>query len=140
VPRWRLMAGRPVVELEFARRADGERVLRRMVADTGAGRTLSPFHLILKQSDVREFLLFNDRFSVRLGGALMGTHPCSWVVGGVRGLPLGPLVAVAVPDGDPAFRRIQKDGAEGIAGMRFLDGFSYGNFGFQGEFGIEPLS
>jgi hypothetical protein len=111
-----------------------------MVADTGAGRTLSPFDLILKQSDVREFLLFNHRFSVRLGGALMGTYPCAWVVGGVRGLPLSPLVAVAVPDGDPALRRIEKDSAEGILGMRFLDRFHYGNFGRQGEFGIEPLS
>ena len=139
MPRWKLENGRPVVELEFTRDIDGKAVKRGMLAATGGGATSSPFDVILARSDVREFLAGNATVTVSLGGALLGRYPCAWIAGGLPGLPARPLVAVSVPDDHPLFHRLAADGADGLAGLRFLDRYHYGNFGHPGEFGIEPL-
>src|SRR5205823_14717487 len=100
-----------------------------LLADTGAGSRTSRFELILDESDC---LLCGGKTSsmIGLGGAYAGQYPIYQLRVQVPELGFARAVRVV---GVPANPR----GFEGIAGFRFLNRFTYGNFGNPAEFGLE---
>lgn len=127
--QWSLTHNRPVIEITLSLALGGAKVSRTLLADTGAGNTLSSFELILDENDC---LLCAGKAShmIALGGAYAGLYPLYVVrveiplLGFTRNAS-----AVGVPN-PPA-------SLDGIACFRFLNRFSYGNFGNAGEFGLE---
>jgi hypothetical protein len=100
-----------------------------LLADTGAGNNRSRFELILEESDC---VLCGGTTSttVRLGGAYAGEFPLYRLRVRIPQLGFDASVrVVGVPSNPESF--------EGIAGFRFLNRFSYGNFGNRAEFGLE---
>ena len=100
-----------------------------MLADTGAGSLISPFELILDEDDC---LLCGGApdGSITLGGAYVGSFP-AYVIA-VRLPALGfreNLRVVGVPS--------ISAGLDGLACFRFLNRFTYGNFGDPDHFGLE---
>jgi hypothetical protein len=126
---WPLRQHRPSVQVALTRTATGQPFPRTLLADTGAGSGLDPFELILAEADC--LLCGGIRYpSVWLGGAYNGLFPVYDLI--VRLPALGfaqRLSAVGVPS-HPA-------GFDGIACFRFLNLFTYGNFGDPGQFGLE---
>jgi len=129
IAHWPLLQHRPVIQVVLTLAQGGQKVTRTLLADTGAGGGRDPFQLVLDEVDC---LLCGGKVSkmVSLGGSYSGIHP-------IYGLPIEipqlnfsrflPVVGVAtVPKG-----------FEGIAGFRFLNGFTYGNFGSAFAFGLE---
>jgi hypothetical protein len=110
----------------------GQDLVRRLVADTGAGTGQSVFQLILDGKDCRQCGGV-PMGHVRLGGAYSGSFPLYLV--GVRIPQLHfdepvPVVGVSkVPQG-----------FDGIAGFRFLDRFNYGNFGKTDSFALDLIT
>jgi hypothetical protein len=104
-------------------------LVRQLIADTGAGTGQAGFELLLQASDC---LLCGGipAHPVTLGGA----DPGSFLVYVVR-LQIPALSfdhhlrAVALPSCPAGF--------DGIAGFRFLNRFTYGNFGDPSRFGLE---
>ena len=100
-----------------------------MLADTGAGSEISPFDLILPETDC---LLCggNPLPPVTLGGAYVGSFPTYVLFVQIPSLGFAETLRVV---GVPAVR----SGLDGIACFRFLNRFHYGNFGDAGVFGLE---
>jgi len=48
MPTWRLVRGRPVVEIALSVPATGQQAVRTLLADTGAGSALMGMDLILR--------------------------------------------------------------------------------------------
>lgn len=125
---WPLLNGRPRIEVVLTLALDGKESPRNLLADTGAGSTSSAFDLVLDENDC--MMCGNYMGMTSLGGAFSGSFP----IYGVRvripllGLDLD-VRAVGVPT--------TPTGLDGIAGFRFLNRFTYGNFGDKGQFGIE---
>ena len=125
---WPLLQGRPTIEVVLSSNL-GAQTPRVLLADTGGGSVASPFELLL---DIRDCLAAGGamlRF-VRLHGAFPGSHS----VYGIRILlpQLGfdqVLRVVGIP--------IPPTGMRGTACFRFLNRFSYGNFGDPSLFGLE---
>jgi hypothetical protein len=89
----------------------------------------SPFDLILEESDC---LLCGGqpRAPILLGGAYTGSYPLYQLRVQIPQLGVNMRVqAVGVPSNPQGFK--------GIAGFRFLNRFTYGNFGNPAEFGLE---
>jgi hypothetical protein len=100
-----------------------------LLADTGAGSNTASFELLLEESDC---LLCGGRplSPVVLGGAYAGQYPLYQVRVQVPELGFDASVAVVgIPRATSGF--------EGIAGFRFVNRFTYGNFGNPAEFGLE---
>ena len=128
---WPLAHNHPVVQVHLWEPATGMRGMRTLVADTGAGPSNSPVELFLSQQDCQQFGLLASR-SVKLSGAISGqflTYEL-WVEipqllalrrAAVASIPISQLPA----------------GLDGIASFRFLNGFTYGNFGDANQFGLE---
>jgi hypothetical protein len=126
---WPLRHGRPVIEVELKLAQGGQMVTRVLLADSGAGALNVPFELILDEVDC---LLCGGKPSkmVQLGGAYSGNHPVYLIVAEIPQLGLvASLPTVGVPT-PPA-------GLDGIACFRFLNRFTYGNFGQRDQFGLE---
>ena len=128
---WPLHGGRPTVQITLTFAQSGEKVVRNLLADTGAGRRRSQFELLLDEDDC---LLCGGRpvRSVVLGGAYSGTFPVYAIR--IEVSPLGfrrRIYAVGLPTVPPDF--------DGIACFRFLNRFTYGNFGDPDQFGLETL-
>lgn len=128
---WRLVLGRPVIEVSIAAPGSTRGARRLLLADTGAGSAHSGMELILTETD-------RDRFSagiegrLRLGGAFTGSFQTFWLPVAIPRLGYSALcVAVAVPDAQMP-RHVR-----GIACFRFLNRFTYGNFGAVDRFGLE---
>lgn len=127
--QWPLWRNRPCVQIVLTLAATGQPLPRTLLADTGAGSRYGSFELILDESDCRRCggLPLGQR---ALGGAYRGLF---WVYEIAVQLPaLGfaqRLNAVGVPAVAARF--------DGIAGFRFLNRFTYGNFGDPGQFGLE---
>ena len=126
---WPLRNGRPRIEIVLTQVIGTVQTNRLLLADTGAGSDHSAFELVLDENDC---LLCggNPIAMVQLSGAISGTYPIYGVR--IRIPQLGfdtDVEVVGVPQA-PA-------GADGIAGFRFLNRFSYGNFGDRSQFGIE---
>jgi hypothetical protein len=100
-----------------------------LLADTGAGDSTSRFELILEESDC--LLCGGQPHSpVVLSGAYAGSFPRYQLRVQVPELGFDvPLHVVGVPS--------HPQGFEGIAAFRFLNRFTYGNFGNPAEFGLE---
>ncbi len=123
-----LQAGRPIVKLRLITAA-GDAQERRLLADTGAGTNESPFELILSESDCRS-CGGNPGQPVVLRGAYTGTYSVYVVRVRLEDLDFERYArAVAVPSLPP--------GLAGFACYRFLNRFTYGNFGDASVFGLE---
>jgi hypothetical protein len=105
-----------------------------LLADTGAGARRATFELVLDEADCL-VCGGNPLARVTLSGAYVG-----------RQLP-APFPTYAVPVLLPGLGFVQNlravgvpstpKGFEGIACFRFLNRFTYGNFGDVGQFGLE---
>jgi hypothetical protein len=108
--------------------ATGIKLSRRLLADTGAGTRKAPFELILSEADC---LLCggNPGQPVVLGGAYAGAFPVYVIRVQIVELSFDRYVrTVSVPSSPPNF--------DGLACFRFLNRFSYGNFGDADRFGL----
>ena len=126
---WALYADEPIVELELLSTAGGPRVTRRLLADTGAGNARSGFELLLADQDCQS-CGGNPTQPIVLGGAYSGSFPVYLVRVVIPILAFDQFVPVVGVTQVPA-------GLDGIAGFRFLNRFTYGNFGDPGRFGLE---
>jgi hypothetical protein len=128
---WRLVGGRPVIEITLTSAIDGTQATRMLLADTGAGAAPVGMELILSEADQRRFGVGNAG-TLRLGGAFAGDFPAFWVDAAVPVLGFSGLcLAVAVPSS------LLPRQLGGIACFRFLNRSSYGNFGRADHFGLE---
>jgi hypothetical protein len=126
---WPLLHGRPRIQIAMNQYPGGQRLVLDLLADSGAGSNHSGFDLILQEGDC---LLCGGRqtTTTQLGGAFSGPYALYLVrvqipqLGFTRYVP-----AVGIPRMSPGFR--------GIAGFRFLNRFTYGNFGDPDQFGLE---
>lgn len=126
---WSLWRNRPGVQVVLTQTATGQPLLRTLLADTGAGTRNAPFELILDEADCRRCGGL-PLFVRPLSGAYSGNY---WVYEIAVQLPaLGfaqRLPAVGIPS--------PLSGFDGIACFRFLNCFTYGNFGDPSQFGLE---
>jgi len=131
---WPLERNRPIVQVQLVDTASGHKVIRMLLADTGAGSLYAPFELILRASDCQRYMRLRSSDDVALGGAIVGTYPIYAVRVEIPELTVVRRVrVVAVPDtACPA-------GLDGIACFRFLTSFTYGNFGDRQRFGLEAV-
>jgi hypothetical protein len=127
--QWALRNDRPVIEIVLTRMPGGQEVTRTLLADTGAGNAQAPFEILLEESDCvlcRGSLLK----SAPLLGAFTGSHPIYLIPVKIPLLGVNQNVpAIGVPTLAATF--------DGIACFRFLNRFTYGNFGNRGEFALE---
>src|SRR5260370_30177632 len=127
--QWPLAVDRPIVEVVLALLPDAQTLLRRLLADTGAGTATSAFELILDEADC---LLCGgpSGAAVSLGGAYQGHFPLYDIPLRIPAIGFDQdVLAVGVPSVPP--------GSDGIACFRFLNRFTYGNFGDPSQFGLE---
>jgi hypothetical protein len=118
-----------VIQLLLTLAQSGQKVTRTLLADTAAGNSQGQFEIILLQGDC---LARGSRLAktVVLGGAYSGSHPLYLVHVEIPQLSFNGLItAVGV--------KIVSPGIDGIAGFRFLNRFSYGNFADPGQFALE---
>ena len=125
---WRLLQGEPVIEIVLTMTQGKKRITRTLLADTGAGNAYSTFELVLDEQDCLACGGKKAR-TANLGGAFSGTFNRFRLRVEIPQLQFNDRVfAVGIP-AMPAL--------DGIAGFRFLNRFSYGNFGNAGEFSLE---
>lgn len=126
---WPLQNGRPCLRLVLTLKGAGQPLERALLADTGAGFLRSRFELILSENDC---LLCGGTPAppVVLRGAYAGGFPSYHLSVHLPALGFHRnLRAVAVS--------LLPRGFDGIAGFRFLNRFTYGNFGDPNRFGLE---
>ena len=127
--RWPLRHGRPCVEVILTLATTGQPKVRSLLADTGAGSQKTRIELILEENDC---LLCGGvpLPSMRLGGAYVGWFPVYDLAVQLPVLGFTQFVrAVGVPSVPTGF--------DGLACFRFLNRFTFGNFGDPGQFGLE---
>lgn len=126
---WTLLHGRPRVDIVLTPAGGGPPVIRTLLADTGAGTANSRFELLLTQPDC---LAFGGKRLQRivLGRAYTGPHPAYLIRIRIPGLGFDQYLPAAGVASPPV-------GFDGIAGYRFLNRFTYGNFGDRTKFGLE---
>lgn len=126
---WPLRRGRPCVQVVLSLIASGQPHLRSLLADTGAGSRTAAFDLILDEDDCRLCGGFSF-LSVTLGGAYTGSFRLYDIPVRISALGFDQrLRAVGVPSVPAGF--------DGVACFRFLNRFTYGNFGDPSQFGLE---
>jgi hypothetical protein len=127
--QWPLRRGRPCVQVVLTRASDRQPLMRTLLADTGAGSHATGLEFILDEADCQLCGGIPLR-PVKLAGAYAGVFPVYALLVQLpaRGF-VQSLRAVGVPS-IPA-------GFDGIACFRFLNRFTYGNFGDPGQFGLE---
>lgn len=104
-------------------------MVRNLLADTGAGTRRARFELLLDEQDCLHCGGL-PAHPVVLGGAYSGSFPVYLIRVQVPALAFDRDVPVVGISQCPA-------GFDGIACFRFLNRFTYGNFGDAGEFGLE---
>jgi hypothetical protein len=104
-------------------------LVRQLIADTGAATAQAGFELVLQENDC---LVCGGIPShpVTLGGAYIGSFPVYVVRLQIPALSFDHHLRAAAVPACPA-------GFDGIAGFRFLNRFTYGNFGDPSRFGLE---
>lgn len=125
---WALRKERPAIEIVLAF-AQGQKVTRTLLADTGAGSASAPFELLLDELDC---VLCGGAptKSAALKGAYSGSYPIYLIRVQIPQLQFDDEVpVVGVPQPPIAF--------DGIACFRFLNRFTYGNFGDPAQFSLE---
>ena len=126
---WPLLRGKPRIEVVLFQAIDGCQTTRNLLADTGAGSNQALFDLILEESDCLT-CEGNPTGLVQLGGAYSGAFPLYSLRVAIAQLRFDHnLRVVGVPSVPFGF--------DGIAGFRFLSGFTYGNFSLLTQFGLE---
>jgi hypothetical protein len=129
--RWRLQYDRPWIEVTLSQNGVQDCVYR-LVADTGAGTRRALFQLILTENDCLQCGGVLIRHT-QLGGAYTGWFPVYLVEVRVPQLNFDEYVPiVGVPKVPQGF--------DGIAGLKFLNRFHYGNFGDADYFGLDLLA
>ena len=126
---WPLMLGRPMIEINLTKPQGNSLGPRDLLADTGAGADYSGFELLLEEQDCvdREGLPVQP---VVLGGAYSGSFPVFLVRVQIPRLAFDRRVrAVGIHQGPVGFK--------GIACYRFLNRFTFSNFGNANRFGLE---
>ena len=127
--QWPLMHSRPVVEVILTFTPSRTKVPRVLVADTGAGDAQAPFEMLLDENDCIRCAGKASQ-TIQLGGAYTGVFPLYMVRIEIPLLSFAhdlPVVGVPTSPVD----------LDGIACFRFLNRFTYGNFGSPSEFGLE---
>ncbi|MCE9533933.1 MAG: hypothetical protein K8T89_22835 [Planctomycetes bacterium] len=124
-----LFRHKPKIEIVLTQTLDGRPTPRNLLADTGAGSDQSLFELIMDENDC---LTCGGNLTgmVKLGGAYAGTFPLFSIRVNIPQLGFDHTIRVV---GVPA----TPQGIDGIAGCRFLNRFTYGNFGDRNQFGLE---
>jgi hypothetical protein len=132
---WQLEHNRPVVKIQLAATASDPTMTLTLLADTGAGGSNAPFELILNASDCQRYMGLRSGYEVALGGAIVGAYPIYAIRIEIPMLSWSRRVQVAaVPD------TACPTGFDGIACFRFLNLFTYGNFGDRRQFGLETFT
>ena len=126
---WPLTSERPAIRISLIAPNSGQPQGRTLRADTGAGPRDAPFELLLDEEDCLLFAAGTGPF-VGLSGAYSGAHRTYVVRVVIPELGFSQLVSAVGIGTTPA-------GFAGIAGFRFLNRFSYGNFGSAAAFGLE---
>ena len=103
--------------------------MRRLIADTGAGKAQSGFELLLHENDCQICGVMRS-VPITLAGAYTGTFPVYMVRIQIAALGFDRYLHAAAVPSCPA-------GFDGIAGFRFLNRFTYGNWGDPRRFGLE---
>lgn len=127
--QWPLSGGRPVIEADLTDATTGDALTRLLLADTGGGDAAAGFELILHEDDC---LRCAGRVSHRaaLGGAYSGQYPVYSLRVRIPAIGFDAYVhAVGISD--------TRNDFDGIACFRFLNRFTYGNFGDAASFGLE---
>jgi hypothetical protein len=72
--KWNLRHGRPIIEIVLTSVQSGQKLVRTVLADTGAGDAQDPFDFVLDEIDC---LLCggSPTKTVSVGGAYSGAHP-----------------------------------------------------------------
>jgi hypothetical protein len=117
------------VEVILTLAQGGQPYPRVLLADTGAGSQNAGIDLILDEDDCLLCGGFSYA-SIRLGGAFVGTYPVYDLPVAVPALGFAMSLRAVGVTSTPA-------GFDGIACFRFLNRFTYGNFGDPGQFGLE---
>jgi len=126
---WPLLADCPRIQVNLTRATSGQVMVRNLLADTGAGTSQAGFELLLDEQDCLSCGGWPIQ-PVMLGGAYSGSFPVYLVRVQVPGVAFDRHVpAVGVPRSPSGFN--------GIACFRFLNRFTYGNFGDPAGFGLE---
>ncbi len=127
---WPFQNDRPFIEVELSAPSGGD-LVRRLLADTGAGNRQSVWQLILDDNDC---LHCGGVFMghVQLGGAYSGCFPLYLVKVRLSQLNFDESIPVVGVSRAP-------QGLDGIAGLKFLNRFHYGNFSNPDHFGLDPL-
>ncbi|MGH7170687.1 MAG: hypothetical protein ACRELF_01605 [Gemmataceae bacterium] len=126
---WSLRVNRPCVQVTLTETSTGQPLPRILLADSGAGSRLGKFELILVETDCLRCGGLPGNW-INLGGAYRGRFRIYDLPVKIPALGFDRDVhAVGVPSVPKGF--------DGIAGFRFLNRFTYGNFGDPGQFGLE---
>ena len=127
--QWPLSHGRPIIEAILTLAQGGQQVVRRLIADTGAGSLRSGVELLLDEQDCLVCGGVPLRLAA-LGGAYVGSYPAYLLPVEIPTLGFSKVIAaVGVPNPPTGF--------DGIACFRFLNQFTYGNLGSATHFGLE---
>jgi hypothetical protein len=127
--RWPLINARPAVQVVLTLAQGGQALVRDLLADSGAGSLRSVVDLLLDEQDC---LLCGGSAHqpITLGGAYIGSFPTYIVRVQLPALNFDRRVRVVTVPSLPV-------GFEGVACFRFLNRFTYGNFGDRDYFGLE---
>lgn len=126
---WPLSNHRPAVRIVLTLTLGGQQLPRDLLADTGAGPATARFELLLNENDCIQ-CGSSLSYRVTLGGAYAGVFPLFMVRVQIPELGFHRYIrAVGV--------RAPPRGFDGLACFRFLNRFTYGNFGDAGQFGLE---
>jgi hypothetical protein len=126
---WPLRNGRPVVSVLLTLAATGHQIGCNLLADTGAGAAHVGFEVLLQENDCHRCGGIPAQ-GVLLGGAYVGSFPVFVIRVQIPALSFDHYVrAVGVPQ--------VPTGLDGVAAFRFLNRFTYGNFGMPQQFGLE---
>lgn len=129
VVHWPLVGGRPVMEIALPQLQRSGRTRRTLLADTGGGTLNSVFELVLADTDCRSCGGTLSHF-VHLRGSYQGRFPLYWLRIQISALGFDQRIPViGVSTSIPHL--------DGIACFRFLNRFTYGNFGRFDQFGLE---
>jgi hypothetical protein len=126
---WQLHGQRPCVQVDLTLASSGQPVTRVLLADTGAGSGRARFDLLLRDTDCLSCGGIAIG-TVVLGRAYTGPHPLYRIPVRIPALGFGGDVEVVGIANPPV-------GFDGTAGFRFLNRFTYGNFGDATKFGLE---
>lgn len=130
---WLLQRDVPVIEVQLREPFTGFWVNRVLLADTGAGPCFSPFEIVLSPADIAR-CGEEELAEAGVSGALQGRLVIHKVRLQISALNVQSSVRALCA---PASSLLM--GLDGIGAFRFLNGFSYGNFGTPDQFGLEVL-